>query len=93
VWVDRDSGPGQGRRLTWKILANSTRPSIRIVAEAGILKNDPPWDCPYTHRVHIHLKSLAADICKGAKAYAEDLSNDQQLTDRFLRCMRQLYPL
>lgn len=92
VWVDRKPGDGRGRRLTWKILANSTRPPVRIVAENGVLKNDPPWPCPYSHRVHIHLKALATDICKGAVAYADDLTDDQQLTDKFFKCMGQLYP-
>jgi hypothetical protein len=92
VWVDQKPGENHGRRLTWKILANSTRPSIRVVAEKGTLKSDPPWPCPYTHRVHIHLKSLANDICKGAVAYAEDLSQDQKLTDKFFKCMHHLYP-
>lgn len=92
VWVDHKPGAGHGRRLTWKILANSTRPSVRVVAEDGVLRNDPPWPCPYSHRVHIHLKSLSADICNGAKAYAHEVAENHQLSARFFRCMHQLYP-
>ena len=33
VWVDRNAGPGQGRRVVWKISAGSTRPACQIVAE------------------------------------------------------------
>lgn len=92
VWIDQNRGAGHGRRLTWKILANSTRPSVRIVAEDGVLRNDPPWDCPYTHRVHIHLKSLSMDISNGARTYADDLLENPQLVDSFFSCMRLLYP-
>ncbi|ABE43858.1 hypothetical protein Bpro_1927 [Polaromonas sp. JS666] len=92
VWVDRNPGPDHGRRLTWKVLADSRRPSVRIVSEEGKLQSDPPWPCAYTHRVHIHLKSMSVDIREGAVQYAEDLLRETQLSDRFYGCMRQLYP-
>ena len=92
VWVDRQRGAGHGRRLTWKVLADSRRPPCRVVAESGQLHKDPPWPCPYTHRVHIHLKGLAADIKKGATRYGRALAGDQGLHDRFMTCMKQLYP-
>lgn len=46
---------------------DTNKPSINVIAEAGVLKTDPPWLCSYTHRVHIYLKSLANDISLGAK--------------------------
>jgi len=92
VWIDRKPGPGQGRRLTWKVLADSRRPSIRIVSEENTLVNDPPWPCLYTHRVHIHLKAMSIDIRDGAKRYANDVSQDKDLQSNFLACMKQLYP-
>jgi len=72
IWRDQKPGPGHGRRITWKVFADARRPSIRIVAEAGTLKNDPPWPCKYSHRVHIHLKSLALDIREAATRYAAE---------------------
>lgn len=90
VWIDRM--PGTGRRLTWRVLEDACRPSIRVAIEEGTLVTDPPWPCPYTHRVHIHLGSLADDICAGATTYAEDLLTERQLVDKFYACMRQLYP-
>ncbi len=92
VWVDRKPGAGFGRRLTWRILEDDSCPSIRVVDEVGTLITDPPWPCVYTHRVHIHLRSLADDISAGAQTYAEDLLQEQQLVDKFYACMRQLYP-
>ena len=92
VWIDQQPGAGHGRRLTWKVLADSRRPACRIVAEQGHLVKDPPWLCGYSHRVHIHLKGLAADIRKGATRYRRALNTDQGLHDRFMACMRQLYP-
>lgn len=92
IWVDKKPGPGLGRRLTWKVLADARRPAIRIVSEDGILKKDPPWDCPYTHRVHIHLKSMKVDIRNAADSYINDVRTDQDLQRKFVNCMRKLYP-
>jgi len=79
VWIDRKPGIGQGRRLTWKVLADSRRPSVRIVTEKKTLVNDPPWPCSYTHRVHIHLKAMSIDIRDGAKRYASDVAQSEEL--------------
>lgn len=92
IWLDQMPGPNQWRRITWKVLADARRPSIRIVAEDGMLKNDPPWPCRYTHRVHIHLKSMSVDIRDAAKRYANDIGQNTQLLNRFQSCMNRLYP-
>ena len=90
VWVDKKPGPGHQRRITWKVFADSQRPAIKIVPEASILKKDPPWPCKITHRVRIHL--MAMDLQEGAKHYANDVSERQELQDTFLTAMRKLYP-
>jgi hypothetical protein len=92
VWIDQKNGATLGRRLTWKIFENDFRPAVRVVSEEGTLITDPPWPCAYTHRVHIHLRSLADDINTGANAYAEDLLQNKQLVEKFYACMRKLYP-
>jgi hypothetical protein len=92
VWIDQRPGPTYGSRLTWKVLANSSRPACRVVAETGFLEKDPPWRCRYTHRLHIHLRRLAIDIRDGAIRYARAVSVDRQLQTNFTRCMEQLYP-
>ena len=92
IWVDRSPGPGHGRRVTWKVKADAIRPAIQIVAESGVLTKDPPWECRYSHRVHIHLKSLKVDIREAAKRYGSEVVENLDLQERFLRCMRQLYP-
>ncbi len=89
VWIDHKLN----RRLTWRISEKDTnKPSINLIAEAGVLKTDPPWLCSYTHRVHISLKSLANDINLGAKKFAEELSNNSELHKNFYSCMKKLYP-
>ena len=92
VWIDQQPGTGHGRRLTWKVLAGPKRAACRVIAEQGSLKKDPPWPCPYTHRVHIHLEGLAADIRDGATRFGAALAEDQRLQANFMACMRQLYP-
>jgi len=92
VWIDQNSGPGRGRRLTWKVFADSKHPACEVREERGQLVRDPPWPCSYTHRVHIHLRGLWVDIRGAAKRYSGELLTDVQLQDRFVACMRQLYP-
>lgn len=92
VWVDRNPELGHRRRLTWKVFANSRRPAIRVVSENGFLTKDPPWDCRYTHRVHIHLRAMKVDIQRAAKRYVREIASSKTLQNNFLACMRQLYP-
>jgi len=93
VWVDRNRGTGKQRRMTWKVLANAKHPACEVVAERNQLKMDPPWPCPYTHRVHIHLGGLRVDIRNTAILFRDKISIDQQLQANFYRCMKQLYPM
>lgn len=92
VWIDRKTGDGHGRRFTWKVLADSRRPAISFVEEQKALVGDPPWPCPYSHRAHIHLRSLSVDIRRGAFAYAKDVRADAKLAKKFFECMKELYP-
>lgn len=92
IWVDRNRGPGLGRRMTWKVKADAKRPSVQILEERGTLTKDPPWPCEYSHRVHIHLKSMQVDIRNAAHRYGEDVTTDAALQAKFYRCMRYLYP-
>jgi hypothetical protein len=88
VWIDHK----HARRFTWKVLADSRHPAINFVAEENTLVSDPPWPCPYTHRAHIHLRSLFVDIRKGAIKYAKEVREDQNLNRKFFACVRELYP-
>lgn len=92
VWIDRHQGPENGRRLTWKVLAGSRRPAIQVVPEKGSLTRDSPWECSYTHRVHIYLKALEVDIRHAAQRYITEITTSPQLQENFEHCMRQLYP-
>lgn len=92
VWVDRSNGPGKGRRITWQVSADSKRPACEIISRKGQLRRDPPWACPFTHRGHIHLRSMWVDIRGAANCYSEDVSSPV-LLGRFTSCMRHLYPV
>lgn len=92
VWVDRVPG-GNQRRVVWQVDASTRRPACRLVEKNGVLRKDPPWPTPYTHRVHISLRKLSADIRDAARAYSKAIVNDAALVRNFQACMRQLYPL
>ena len=92
IWVDRNNGPEKGRRVTWQVSADAKRPACEVLPHKGQLTRDPPWPCSYTHRGHIHLRSMWVDIRSAAKRYAEDVA-DPQLQTRFVACMKQLYPV
>lgn len=91
IWVDRNNGPGNGRRITWQVSADAKRPACEILPQKGRLMRDPPWPCSYSHRGHIHLRSMWVDIRGAAKRYSEDIV-DPQLQTRFASCMKHLYP-
>jgi hypothetical protein len=91
VWEDKHND-FRGRRLTWKVLADGTRPAIRLVAEIGEIRRDSPWPCGYTHRVHVHLGSLWRDIAESVPLYLDALAVDQKLQKHFDACMEKLYP-
>ena len=91
VWVDQHPET-KGRRFVWKVLADARRPPLGVVAPGGVLKIDPPWDCPYTHRVHIRLGRLWRDIRDSGDGYIADLASSKDLQAKFRRCMEQLYP-
>lgn len=91
IWVDHHPATG-GRRLTWKVSATKQGVPLEVVQEAGTLLMDPPWPCPYTHRVHIRLGRLWRDIAASARSYAADIRRSAQLQENFTRCMLRLYP-
>jgi len=91
VWKDMHKD-FRGRRLTWKVLAGSARPAIRLVDEVREIRRDSPWPCRYTHRVHVHLGSLWRDIADSVPRYLNALASDQKLQKHFDACMHELYP-
>lgn len=90
VWIDRKKG--SARRFTWNVHADARRPAIQFVEMPGVLVKDPPWPCPYTHRANFHLRALAIDIREGARAYVKQVGEEKSLTDKFMKCMKELYP-
>jgi hypothetical protein len=92
IWVDRHPNGLPARRITWKLYEDADRPACHLASEVGELTKDPPWPCPHTHRMHIHLGALAEDLCAAATAYANDLANDPILQGNFVRAMHALYP-
>lgn len=93
VWLDTNRNLSSGHRYSWIVKADARRPAINILSENGILSKDPPWDCPYDHRFHIHLRSLRVDLRQAAKCYAKELCSCKKLQKKFQNCMNILYPI
>lgn len=94
VWRD-EHDDHLGRRITWRIAADSQSPAVQIVHKPGVLLFDSPWECKYTHRAHIRLGRLWRDIRDSALApngYRDKLVSDSELLRKFTRCMQYLYP-
>lgn len=94
VWVDKHEAT-KGRRITWNIHADARHPALEIVEKPGVLRLDPPWDCPYTDRAHIHLGRFWRDITDSVLApggYRDELVSNSDLLKKFTKCMRELYP-
>jgi len=91
VWVDNHASHA-GRRITWKVYEDDVRPALALRVEASALKQDSPWPCPYTHRMHIHVGSLASDILESASRYVEEMRASNVLLAKFELCMHRLYP-
>jgi hypothetical protein len=92
IWIDRHLRGTPSRRVTWRLDEDAERPACRLLEDIGELTKDPPWPCPHTHRMHIHLAALAEDLCAAAETYANDLAGDETLQRNFDRAMRTLYP-
>jgi hypothetical protein len=91
VWVDPKPDMGS-RRLTWKVLANSRKPACQVVKIDGVLKKDPPWDCPFTHRAEIHLDRFRIDLRYASERFIDAMRGSVRLQRKFRDCMEQLYP-
>ena len=92
IWRDRSDGGRETRRITWMLSELGGTPACQLIEEAGVLERDPPWPCPYTHRMHIYLRSLADELAAGARRYADTLLADADVQQRFENAMRTLYP-
>lgn len=94
VWVDKHNAT-KGRRIVWKIGADTRASALQIKKEVGALRFDSPWECPYTHRVHISLGRLWRDIRDSVIAengYRDTLISNEKLLKNFEDCMKKLYP-
>jgi hypothetical protein len=91
IWRDEHAAH-VGRRITWKIFEDDSKPSLALRAESGFIRRDSPWPCAYTHRMYIHLSRLGEDIRDSSQAYLQELKTSKPLLSNFERCMKQLYP-
>ena len=92
IWVDKHKN-ARGRRTTWEVSEKNDGMAIEIIAGPGELSTEPPWNTPYTHRVHIRVGRLWRDVSASARAYVGELVESKKLLDNFHRCMKILYPL
>jgi hypothetical protein len=91
VWVDHDARNG-GRRCTWSLHADATHPFMEVLPQKNKLIYESPWECEYTHRVHIHLGRLWRDIRDSVERYSVDVAAQPQLLANFMKSMRDIYP-
>lgn len=92
IWIDRHPHGAPERRVTWRLTEHGEQPACRLVEDVGELTKDPPWPTPHSHRMHIHLASLAQDLCAGAKRYAIEVQESEALLMNFRKAMQSLYP-
>lgn len=88
VWIDRRLG----RRIVWRVDETADEPAIEIKEEEGCLTRDSPWPCAFSHRAHIHLRTLANDLKNAIEQYAVTLKGDEKLLEHFHACMKSMYP-
>ena len=89
------SGAYKGQRITWKIYADARHPAIKLQKESGILREQPPWDCPFDYRLHVRIDRLRCDIrdsVMGASGYLYTLQSKSETLQNFKKCMQQIYP-
>ena len=94
VWAENDKVKN-GRRVTWTIYADYNHPALALKAESCVLRNDSPYDCPYTHRMHVRLGRLWRDIRDSvfeSNGYLNALRSDPLLMQEFANCMEHIYP-
>lgn len=91
VWKDNHDNH-KGRRVTWNIHADTKRPALTLMPQSGVIKYDSPWECSYTHRMHIRLGRLWRDIESSVDRYIAAIQVDAVLQRNFSNCMRALYP-
>lgn len=92
LWIDRKT---HSRRITWKICANTGRPGLAINVEAGVLRNNSPYDCRHTHRLTVRLGRLWRDIRDSvirSNGYRDALLSDPLLMQNFEKCLAKIYP-
>jgi hypothetical protein len=92
VWKDIATKHRPERRITWKLTELSAQPACQLIEEKCCLTKDPPWSSPYTHRIHISLRTLADDLADGATQFATKLRTSADLQAKFRRAMQTLYP-
>lgn len=88
IWLDRV----KNRRLTWRVSADDAGPAVSVEEDAGTLSLDSPWPVPYSHRAYVRIGRLWKDIYASGGCYLSELRESPKLQERFMKCMRYLYP-
>jgi hypothetical protein len=51
-----------------------------------------PWHLGLLNRMRIYLRSLAEELCAGARMYADAVAEERPLHEAFESAMKLLYP-
>lgn len=81
--------------VTWRIYASDRKPPIELREDRGVLVKRPPWPTAYTHRCAISLHRLQVDIPNSVlrgNGYLSCLKRDSEAAERFLECMKMIFP-
>lgn len=92
---EETSQQSQRRRITWMITADTQNPALKLLAKSGTLKNDPPKDRQYSHRMCVRLGRLWRDIYDSVdmpKGYRGAVLSDPAQLKKFHRCIDQIFP-
>ncbi len=88
---------GSRQRIAWTVQATRRTPPIELVALSTprVPRTLTPWPVPYDHRIHVSVRTLAADLVRSVRGPAGLLrfvQSDTAAKSRFWKCMETFYP-
>jgi hypothetical protein len=91
--VKEDSLKSRPMRLAWSITADPRDEPITLtkLPRSRQPRWPTPWKVTVDHKVEISVHTLAEDVIKSTAKYLAALKTNQDLRDKFRRCMKDFY--